>query len=224
MGAWWSRRAIIHNVQARSKANHKSLHSLYPQFSWPNSGIGSDWPKRQFLLLYFHSQHSELQRFRLSCLPAIPWRSLPQPQWYQAFPIQTTLKISSYSGEAPSFLGRIEAANFISFHRLPEGFPPTWSYGGTGQQNISSSFQWQTQSLRPGCPSLCIWNLLGWGKHTKIGTGVNNPSCYIWVLIMQTTDKHRTRANLLSVNHAGTQILMLLFGLDSLMSILLLNE
>lgn len=38
---------------------------------------------------------------------------LPQPQWCQAFPIQTTLKISSYSGGAPSFLGRIEAASFI---------------------------------------------------------------------------------------------------------------
>lgn len=95
-----------------------------------------------------------------ACPPSHEGPPLPQPQWYQAFPIQTTLKISSYSGEAPSFLGRIEAANFISFHRLPEGFPPTWSYGGTGQQNISSSFQWQTQSLRPGCPSLCIWGSL----------------------------------------------------------------
>lgn len=41
---------------------------------------------------------------------------------------------------------------------------------------------------------------------------------------MQTTDKNRTRTNPLSVDHAGTQVLMLLFGLDSLMSILLLNE
>lgn len=48
-------------------------------------------------------------------------------------------------------------------------------------------------------------------KDLETGSKVNNPSWYIQALIMQTTDKHRTGTNLLSVNHANTQILMLLF-------------
>ena len=73
---WWRRRATIHNVQVLSRANHKSLHSQYPRFSWPTPGTGSDWPKRQFFPLRFHSQHPELQLFRRSfCLTTIPWRS-----------------------------------------------------------------------------------------------------------------------------------------------------
>lgn len=48
-------------------------------------------------------------------------------------------------------------------------------------------------------------------KDLETGSGVNNPSWYSQALIMQTTDKHGTGTNMLSVNHANTQILMRLF-------------
>lgn len=48
-------------------------------------------------------------------------------------------------------------------------------------------------------------------KDLETGTRANNPSWDIQALIMQTTDKHRTGTNLLSINHANTHVLMLLF-------------